>query len=117
MCFSSNRIVSPVTLPTELSLDSKRESFNRINGGFEAVPSSWPWQVSFRHPDYEGHFCGGTLISNRWIITAAHCFYDMEEIGYGTWVMGGHDNNVTEEWEQTRTPERVIIHPNYDNNT
>ena len=111
-----------MTLPTELSLDSNRESFNRINGGFEAVPSSWPWQVSFRDY-YDGHFCGGTLISSRWVISAAHCFYDREEPEeFGNWtnleiVMGNHDNNLTEEWEQTRTAERVFLHPNYDSNT
>ena len=103
------------------TIDRETESFNRIVGGFEAVPSSWPWQVSFR--DYEEHFCGGTLISNRWIISAAHCFYDVEESEeFGNWtnleiVMGNHDNNVTVEWEQKRTAERVILHPNYDNNT
>ena len=109
MCFSSNRIVSPVRIPT---IDRETESFNRIVGGFEAAPSSWPWQVSFR--DYDGHFCGGTLISSRWVISAAHCFYDRTNLEI---VMGNHDNNLTEDWEQTRTAERVFLHPNYDSNT
>jgi secreted trypsin-like serine protease len=42
----------------------------RIVGGFETVPNSWPWIVSLRVRD---HFCGGTLIDARHVLTAAHC--------------------------------------------
>ena len=42
----------------------------RIVGGFESVPHSWPWIVSLRVRD---HFCGGTLIDARHVLTAAHC--------------------------------------------
>ncbi|KAF8356259.1 hypothetical protein PRIPAC_97882 [Pristionchus pacificus] len=33
----------------------------------------WPWQVYVRTPD---SMCGGTIIGERWILTAAHCFDD-----------------------------------------
>lgn len=46
--------------------------FSRIIGGEEAVPYSWPWQVSVQISDE--HICGGAVLAKEWVVTAAHCF-------------------------------------------
>ena len=45
--------------------------FPKIVGGQDAQPGEWPWQVALLREAFP--FCGGSLVSNQYIITAAHC--------------------------------------------
>ncbi|XP_069072238.1 serine protease 55-like [Pleurodeles waltl] len=62
---------TPYDEPSEASAKSRMES--RIIGGKNALPAEWPWTVSLQKAG--GHFCGGSIISPMWILTAAHCFH------------------------------------------
>ena len=54
---------------------------SRIVGGQKANPAEFPWQVGFRwESDWArtNLFCGGSLIDKKWVVSAAHCFQNME---------------------------------------
>lgn len=47
---------------------------NRVIGGKNAPQGAWPWMALIGYDDENSIFnCGGTIISLRHILTAAHC--------------------------------------------
>jgi secreted trypsin-like serine protease len=46
---------------------------SRIVGGEPAANLTWGWMVSLRSTTDNSHFCGGSIISPSYILTAAHC--------------------------------------------
>ncbi|XP_007549424.1 transmembrane protease serine 4a isoform X1 [Poecilia formosa] len=85
-------------------------SVDRIVGGVDAHIEDYPWQVSLHNG---GHRCGGSLVSARWIVTAAHCFTNNKEVSRWT-VMSGETFMSA---FGTSSVDKIIIHDQYNTDT
>ncbi|XP_014191014.1 ovochymase-2 isoform X3 [Haplochromis burtoni] len=98
--------ISQVWNPTVSSL--------RVVGGTEAMYGSHPWLVSLQNRG--SHFCGGSILSDCWIMTAAHCFTSLsKEFLSGVRVLVGEfDQRVHDEEEQVFLVKSVSVHEKYN---
>ena len=57
---------------------------SRIIGGDDVTPHSIPWQVGLltAPDDYKQVWCGGTLLSDKHVLTAGHCVFDSNDIPF-----------------------------------
>lgn len=97
-------------------------STKSVENGTLYKRGDYPWIVALMHtganpPKY---ICGGTLISLRHVITAAHCIEDKfsEKINHDdiVAVFGAYNlSNVYEYGRLALTPEKIFIHDQWDN--
>jgi len=88
----------------------------RVVNGVEAVPHSWPWQISFDNYNSFGN-CGGSLIREDVVLTAAHCVWDDKSTtlpdGSLSIRAGKHNLKVQETDEELIPVVKIVIHPLY----
>ncbi|XP_031760431.1 acrosin [Xenopus tropicalis] len=94
----------------------------RIIGGAKAQPGSWPWIVSIQMPTTSGYktICGGTILNNLWVLTAAHCMYNYQNycISYtylAKVVFGANDLSQLGPETKIRTIKEFIRHEHFVN--
>jgi len=96
---------------------------NSIVGGSEVVPHSWPFLVQISaggNNPTQSIFCGGSILNEEWILTAAHCFYrrtDANTLSRFRVTAAEHDITRVDPDEQRRSIAQAILHPDYNSRT
>ncbi|XP_074529452.1 coagulation factor IXa [Halichoeres trimaculatus] len=100
--------LSDAVAPTE----KQPRPHKRIVGGKVVIPGEIPWQAALIARPSGQLFCGGSILSERWIITAAHCLAE----GQGSFFvrLGEHDIFINEGMEQDHEVLEQYVHPRYN---
>ncbi|XP_046893976.1 serine protease 27-like [Hypomesus transpacificus] len=88
---------------------------SKIVGGQDAPVGGWPWQASLQQ--LSGfHFCGGSLINNQYVLTAAHCFTSTSTSNLQV-ILGAKSLDQTNPNQVASSVAKIICNPNYDDTT
>merc|ERR1712121_35019 len=87
---------------------------SRIVGGQETEVNEYPWQVGLVSSRGRRPFCGGSLISNQHVLTAAHCTAGGSTASIRV-LLGEHD--TSDSVAKIVTISAITNHPNYNSRT
>ncbi|XP_053555218.1 coagulation factor IX isoform X2 [Bombina bombina] len=85
-------------------------SDDRIVGGTDSLKGEFPWQVHLVNKNGAG-FCGGSIVNEKWVVTAAHCF---PVIGNITVVAGEHNTEIFDGTEQYQKVITIVFPSSYN---
>ncbi|EFL89317.1 serine protease [Ahrensia sp. R2A130] len=92
--FNYDAEASDIIMPYDRAGSAEKQAFidseteeetSRVVNGQIAENGAWPWQVALMKTNKDrtrlGQFCGGSLIQDTWVLTAAHCVISMTKEG------------------------------------
>eukprot|EP01025_Chloroclados_australasicus_P000538 TRINITY_DN10254_c0_g1_i10.p1 TRINITY_DN10254_c0_g1~~TRINITY_DN10254_c0_g1_i10.p1 ORF type:complete len:592 (-),score=25.25 TRINITY_DN10254_c0_g1_i10:1409-3043(-) len=121
---------------TNISEECRPYTRSRVSHGVNTGPGEFPFMVSLQVPhkydaSYFEHYCGGTLISPKVILTAAHCIWDQDKgLNFREVTGDKKTGDVDENYKAAINPfcrhqqgeglfiiKKFYIHPDYDGST
>ncbi|MEZ7925108.1 MAG: trypsin-like serine protease [Flavobacteriales bacterium] len=97
-----------------LSVSFSASAQQKVVGGVDVDIKDYPWQVALTSSPSGSGFCGGSIIGDSWILTAAHCVNGTSASGLyircgasASFASGGDSYSVNQ----------IIVHPSYSGNS
>ncbi|XP_073482521.1 mannan-binding lectin serine protease 1 isoform X2 [Aquarana catesbeiana] len=104
-----------------------RSKLARIARGSTAKKGISPWIAMFSSAWTGQPFCGGSLIGNKWVITAAHCLHSevtqeetsltLSTLSSFNITLGKHRTLKKDDSEQVFQAKSLFLHPKYNSST
>ncbi|XP_053284181.1 coagulation factor IXa [Pleuronectes platessa] len=101
-----------VYLEDEGPTEKQPRPFKRIVGGQMVTPGEIPWQVALVFHSSGELFCGGSILGESWVVTAAHCLAE----GRGPFFVrvGEYNIYINDTTEQDYEVLSQHTHPRYN---
>jgi hypothetical protein len=97
-----------------LSISFSATAQQKVVGGVDVDIKDYPWQIALTSSPSGSGFCGGSIIGDSWVLTAAHCVNGDNPGGLyircgasASFASGGDSYSVNQ----------IIVHPNYSGNS
>ncbi|CAF1245382.1 unnamed protein product [Rotaria sordida] len=107
----SNQTIYSCSSTSSCGCSTNSAILTKIVGGESASSQTWGWAASLRYTSSGSHFCGGSIITNLHILTAAHCTIQLSSSPASVLVYVG--SIYLSERVQIRSVSKIYIHPNY----
>ena len=106
--------VCSLALLLMLSITFSASAQQKVVGGVDVDIKDYPWQIALTSSPTGSGFCGGSIIGDSWVLTAAHCVNGDNPSGLfiragasASFASGGDSYSVNQ----------IIVHPSYSGNS
>ena len=103
-----------LTLLILISFSFSASAQQKVVGGVDVDIKDYPWQIALTSSPSGSGFCGGSIIGDSWVLTAAHCVSG--ESASGLYIRGGSSSSYASGGD-SYSVNQIIVHPNYSGNS
>ncbi|XP_075281223.1 coagulation factor X [Opisthocomus hoazin] len=105
---------SPDAHPENEGTTEALSSHPEVTGEAGGLPSVSPWQAVLYIDEYDEWHCGGTILNEYFILSAAHCVNHSKDFSV---IVGMVDKEKAEPSRATHRVKKIIAHSQYDMST